>query len=188
MPEEDKIIEIRFHSRGGQGGWTASQLLALAALKEGKYMQSFPTFGPERQGAPIQAFTRISEKPINLHANVYYPDVVVVLDPTLLGPSVIEGIKKDTVIIVNTDESPQEIKKKLGVKDNVVWTVNATDLAIKILGRAITNTAMLGAIVKATGIVKLESVLEATKERFPEEIAEKNIELIKKAYEEAVKG
>ena len=188
MSKEDKIIEIRFHSRGGQGGWTASQLLALAALKEGKYMQSFPTFGPERQGAPIQAFTRISEKPINLHANVYYPDIVVVLDPTLLGPSVIEGIKKDTIIVVNTDETPQKIKEKLGVKDNVVWTVNATDLAIKILGRAITNTAMLGAVVKATGVVKLESVLTVTKERFSQEVAEKNVELIKKAYEEAVKG
>jgi len=188
MTEEDKIIEIRFHSRGGQGGWTASQLLALAALKEGKYMQSFPTFGPERQGAPIQAFTRISSKPINLHASVYFPDVVVVLDPTLLGPSVVEGIKENTIIIVNTDESPQEIKKKLDLKDREVWTVNATDLAIKILGRAITNTAMLGAIVKATGIVKLESVLEVTKERFPGEVGEKNVELIKRAYEEAIKG
>jgi 2-oxoacid:acceptor oxidoreductase gamma subunit (pyruvate/2-ketoisovalerate family) len=182
----DKIREIRWHGRGGQGAWTASELLAKAAILEGKYIQSFPEFGPERMGAPVNSYTRISEEPIKLHCSIYNPDVVVVLDPTLLKTvPVTQGIKENGVLIVNTKESPSEIRRKLGLKTGRVWTVPATEIAIKILGRPITNTAMIGAVAKATRIVSLESIEKAAKKRFPPNIAEKNIAIIKEAYQEA---
>ena len=183
-----KIFEVRFHGRGGQGAWTASLLLAQAGLKEEKNIQSFPAFGPERAGAPITAFTRISDEKIQLHSSIYEPDVVVVLDPTLMGPAVAEGIQKGTKLIVNTSESADDVRNKLGLKGVETWTVDATDLAIKLLGRPITNTAMLGTIVRATGVVELDSLLAVVKERFEGKIGELNIELVKKAYEEARKG
>ena len=181
------MIEVRIHGRGGQGAWTASNLLALAALREGKYVQSFPTFGPERMGAPIQAFTRISSEPINAHCMVYNPDIVAVLDPTLLGSSIAEGIKDNTIIVVNSEEKPKTIRNILKTSLGRIWTINATDLAIKILGRPITNTAILGAVIKASNIVSLNSLIEVVKERFSGVAGEKNAELIVKAYEEAVR-
>lgn len=181
------MIEIRWHGRGGQGAWTASNLLALAALKEGKYVQSFPTFGPERMGAPIMAFTRISDEPIEIHCNVYTPDAVVVLDPTLLSPNtIIKGLKKEGYIIANYRGKPESLAEKLGIKGSEfkVYTVPATDIAVEILGRGITNTAMLGALIRAIGIVKLNSIYEALKERFPGKIGELNIKVVEKAYNE----
>ena len=183
-----KIYEVRFHGRGGQGAWTASLLLAQAGLNEEKNIQSFPAFGPERAGAPITAFTRISDEKIQLHSSIYEPDVVVVLDPTLLGPAVAEGVQKKTKIIVNTDKSAKEVLDILGLKGIETWTVDATTLAINVLGRPITNTAMLGSIVKATGVVKLDSILQVVKERFDGKISELNAELVKKAYEEVKQG
>ncbi len=180
------LLEIRFHGRGGQGAWTASQILALAALKEGKYVQSFPTFGPERMGAPIEAYTRISDEPINLHCGIYNPDVIVVLDPTLLGSQVLRGMKPSSILVVNSKDKPKEIREKLKVTDGKIWSIDATSLAVRILGRGITNTAMVGAAVRATQIVSLQSVLDVIKETFEESIVEKNVELIKKAYEEVV--
>ena len=180
---KDSLIEIRFHGRGGQGAWTASQLLAYGGLKEKKYVQSFPTFGPEREGAPVQAFTRLSDKPIVLHSMVYEPDIVVVLDSTLLGPEVIEGVSQETVLVVNTEETPQQIKQKLGLAENEVWVVNATELAMKILGRPITNTAVLGALLKARKVIELKSLLEAVKERFPGETGEMNAKAAQAAYD-----
>ena len=182
---KDSLIEIRFHGRGGQGAWTASQLLAYGGLKEKKYVQSFPTFGPEREGAPVQAFTRISDKPIIIHSMVYEPDIVVVLDSTLLGPEVIEGVSPETVLVINTEATPQQIKEKLGLAGNEVWVVNATDLAMKMLGRPITNTAVLGALLKARRIIELESLLEAVKERFTGRVGESNVTLVEEAYKEA---
>ena len=183
-----KIYEVRFHGRGGQGAWTASLLLAQAGLDEEKNIQSFPAFGPERAGAPITAFTRISEGKIELHSSIYDPDVVVVLDPTLLGPAVAEGISKNTKLIVNTNKSAKKILELLGLKDIETWTVDATTLAIDMLGRPITNTAMLGSIVKATDVVKLESITKVVKDRFEGKIGELNAELVKKAYEEVKQG
>jgi len=183
-----KIYEVRFHGRGGQGAWTASLLLAQAGLNEEKNIQSFPAFGPERAGAPITAFTRISDEKIQIHSSIYEPDVVVVLDPTLLGPSVSDGIKKGTILIVNTDKTAKEILDTLGLKDIETWTVDATTLAIDVLGRPITNTAMLGSVVKATGVVKLDSIVQVVKERFGGKISELNAELVKKAYEEVKQG
>jgi pyruvate ferredoxin oxidoreductase gamma subunit len=181
-----EIKEIRWHGRGGQGAWTASELLAKAAILEGKYIQSFPEFGPERMGAPVNSYTRISDQPINLHCSVYNPDIVVVLDPTLLKTvPVTHGIKENGVLVINTRETPTEARKRLNLKIGKVWTVPATDIAIRILGKPITNTAMIGAVAKATQIVSLESIEKAAKERFPPNVAEKNIAIIKEAYEEA---
>jgi 2-oxoacid:acceptor oxidoreductase gamma subunit (pyruvate/2-ketoisovalerate family) len=180
----ESLIEVRFHGRGGQGAWTASLLLAQAGLRENKYIQSFPAFGPERAGAPITAFTRISDDPIYLHCSVYEPDVVVVLDPTLLGPAVVEGLKPDTKILVNTDLSPTEMRASIGVEQGILYVLDATSLAIKILGRPITNTAMLGAVVKATGIVELDSLMGVVRERFSGRIEELNLELLNTAQGE----
>ena len=183
------LQEVIWHGRGGQGAWTASELLAKAAIQEGKFIQSFPEFGPERMGAPLRAFTRISNEPINMHCAIYSPQVAVVLDPTLLNTvSVAEGLTKEGLLIVNTREQPTKIRQKLGLTEQKVWTVPATDIAVKILGRLITNTAMLGAVARATEIVNLKSLEKAVKERFPATIAEKNVEVIKVAYKEARSG
>jgi len=178
--------EIRWHGRGGQGAWTASELLAKSAVHEGKYIQSFPEFGPERMGAPLRAFTRISDKPINLHCAIYTPNVSVVLDPTLMKTvPVAEGLPEDGILIANTRESPAEVREQLNLTGRKVWTLPATDIAVKILERPITNTAMLGAVARVTGIISLESLGSAIKERFPLKIAEKNFEVVKEAYKEA---
>jgi 2-oxoacid:acceptor oxidoreductase gamma subunit (pyruvate/2-ketoisovalerate family) len=185
----EKLREIRWHGRGGQGAWTASEILAKAAILEGKYIQSFPEFGPERMGAPVNSYTRISEEPINLHCSVYNPDNVAVLDPTLLKTvPVTQGLKENGTLLVNTTATPTEIREKLNLRSGKVWTVPATKIAMGILGRPITNTAMVGAIAKALQIVSLESIKKAAKGRFPQSVAEKNIAIIKQAYEEAKTG
>jgi len=181
-----RILEIRWHGRGGQGAWTASELLARAAIHEGKYIQSFPEFGPERMGAPVTAFTRISTEPIQIHCAVYNPDIVAILDNTLLKTvSVTEGLRENGKIIVNTKDEPTEIKKKLKVNNGEVWIVPATEIAINYLRMPITNTAMLGATAKVSGAVNLESIEKVVKERFRPDLAEKNIVVIKEAYKEA---
>lgn len=183
------LKEIRWHGRGGQGAWTASELLARAAVKEGKYIQSFPEFGPERMGAPVCAYTRISDKPIKLHCAIYAPDVVAVLDSTLLRTvPVIDGLDDDGIFIVNTRESPAELRKRMGLLWRRVWTVSATDIAVEMLGRPIANTAMLGTVARATGIVDLESMQKAVIERFPLKLGEENVEAMKRAYREAKSG
>jgi 2-oxoacid:acceptor oxidoreductase gamma subunit (pyruvate/2-ketoisovalerate family) len=180
------LKEVRWHGRGGQGAWTASELLARAAIHEGKYIQSFPEFGPERMGAPVKAYTRISDKPINLHCAVYNPSLAIVMDPTLLATvPVTDGLDENGIFIVNTPKEPKKLKEELKMAEGTVWTVPATDIAMRILGRFITNTAMLGAVARATEIVKMESIEKAVKERFSGSIAEKNIGVIKEAYKEA---
>jgi len=180
-----KILEVRWHGRGGQGAWTASELLARAAVCEGKFIQSFPEFGPERMGAPVTAFTRISTEPIRIHCAVYNPDVVAVLDPTLLKTvPVTEGLSEDGVIVINSKDNLGEIRKSLNSDKGKVWSVPATDIAIKVLGMPITNTAMLGAVAHVTGIVNLKSVEKIVNERFRQDIAEKNFAVVKEAYEE----
>ncbi len=178
--------EIRWHGRGGQGAWTASELLAKAAILEGKHVQSFPEFGPERMGAPLAAYTRISDKPIRLHCSIYTPSVAVVLDPTLLKTvKVTDGLTENGILIVNTQEGPVELRKKLSIASQKVWTVPATDIAIKILNIPITNTAMLGAATRAASLVNLESVEKVIRERFRQELAERNVAVIREAYEKA---
>ncbi len=178
-----ELQEVRWHGRGGQGAWTASELLAKAAIIEGKHVQSFPEFGPERMGAPLAAYTRISSNPIRVHCSIYEPNVVVVLDPTLLrSVNVTQGLVKDGVIVVNTPENPNSLKEKLKVTSQKVWTVPATNIAIKILNAPITNTAALGAVTRAASLVKLENVEKAIRERFREELAERNVAVIRDAY------
>ncbi len=180
------LKEFRWHGRGGQGAWTASELLARAAINEGKYIQSFPEFGPERMGAPVKAYTRISDAPIRLHCAVYNPDLSIVMDPTLLATvPVTKGLGEKGILIVNTPKEPKTLKEELKMSQGSVWTVSATDIAMRILGRAITNTAMLGVVAHATGMVKMESIEKAVQERFPGPLAEKNMGVIKEAYKEA---
>ncbi len=179
-------MEVRWHGRGGQGAWTASNILAVAAIHDGKRVQSFPAFGPERSGAPVTAFTRISDEPIEVHSMIYQPDIVVVLDPTLLGVvNVVEGLKKGGYIVINYSGDTEKLYQLLGVEKGVyhVFTVPATKLALEVLGKPITNTAMLGALVKATGIVSWESLEKAIMERFPGKVGEANVRLAKLAYE-----
>jgi 2-oxoacid:acceptor oxidoreductase gamma subunit (pyruvate/2-ketoisovalerate family) len=181
-----KLLEFRWHGRGGQGAWTASELLARTALYEGKYIQSFPEFGPERMGAPVAAFTRISTEPIRIHCAVYEPDVVVVLDPTLLKTvPVASGIGDDGLFIVNSTDEPAKIRESLKTEKGKLWSIPATQIALKILGMPITNTAMLGTVARATNIVNLESIDKTVKERFRLDLAEKNLAVIKEAYQEA---
>lgn len=180
-----KILEVRWHGRGGQGAWTASELLARAAIYEGKYIQSFPEFGPERMGAPVAAFTRISDEPIQIHCAVYNPDVVAVLDPTLLKTvPVAKGLNEGGVIIINSKENPADMRKMLKTDKGKILTVPATEIAMKILGRPITNTAMLGGVARVIETVKLENIEKVVQERFRQDIAEKNIAVVKEAYEE----
>ena len=182
----ENILEFRWHGRGGQGAWTASEVLARTAIYEGKYIQSFPEFGPERMGAPVTAFTRISTEPIRIHCAVYEPDVVVVLDPSLLkAVPVASGVSEDGVIIVNSADDLGKVRESLKTEKGTLWTIPATQIALRILGMPITNTAMLGTVARATAVVSLESIERIIKERFRPDLAEKNFAVIKEAYQEA---
>ncbi|MBM3309491.1 MAG: pyruvate ferredoxin oxidoreductase subunit gamma [Candidatus Altiarchaeales archaeon] len=174
--------EVVFHGRGGQGAVTAATLLAIAAFKDGKFTQAFPRFGVERRGAPVQAFARISDQFIRRKSQVYEPDVIVVLDPTLFGVvDITEGLKKGGLVIINTNRDAGSFN----IKDAVVKTVDVSSEALKILGRDIVNTAMLGAYAAITGDVALKSIVEAVKEQFKGSIAEKNVVLVEGVFKNA---
>ncbi len=178
------MVEIRFHGRGGQGAVTSAEILAISAINSGKYAQAFPSFGPERRGAPVIAFSRISDERILNRTKIYEPDIVVVLDSSIMSiVNVIEGLKENGTIVVNTAKSPEELKKEFGRDDIKVGTVNATKIAIDVIGRPITNIVMLGALLKVEPIIDLEAVFEPLKDRFGK-IADKNIEASKLAYEQ----
>lgn len=179
------MMEICIYGRGGQGGVTLAELVAHAAIREGKHAQSMPAFGPERRGAPVLAFLRVNEtERIKIRTEIAEPDVLVVLDPGLLQVGdVVSRLKKDGIAVVNTKKSHDEMKSEIGA--GRLATVNAMSIAKGILGLPIVNTAMLGALIKATEIVKLESLEEPLKERFGK-VATKNIEAMRKAYEETV--
>ena len=177
------MLEVRFHGRGGQGAVTCTELVAKAAIAEGKYAQAFPSFGAERRGAPVMAFLRVSDEPIRIRQKIYEPDVVVVLDPTLLGlPSVVEGLKEDGLIIANSPKTPQELQKEYGFKQKVA-TVDATKIALDTLRLPITNTTMLGALVKVTQVVSMEALTEALQGRFGR-LAERNRIAMERAFQE----
>jgi pyruvate ferredoxin oxidoreductase gamma subunit len=161
-------------------------LLAQAAIDEGKYAQAFPSFGPERRGAPVQAFNRVSsQKPIRIRAGIVSPDIVVVLDPGLISiASVTSGLKDGGTLVINTRETLKSIEVKLG-SDWEIAVIDATSIARDILGMPIVNTTMLGALVKATGIVKLESLFQPLEKRFGR-LAEKNINTMQKAFQETL--
>jgi len=183
------IREIRIHGRGGQGGVTAAELIARAAYKEGKWVQAFPYFGAERRGAPVKAFARISDDPILIRSQIYNPDYVIVLDESLLEvANVTEGLKKDGIIIINTRKKPSEID----LAGYRVATVDATGIALElgllVAGLPVVNTAMVGAFAKATGEIKIESVIESIKEEWRGAIGEKNAKAAVLAYERLIKG
>ena len=160
------MIEIRFHGRGGQGAVTSAEILAISAINSGKYAQAFPSFGPERRGAPVIAFSRISDERILNRTKIYEPDIVVVLDSSIMSiVNVLEGLKENGTIIVNTAKSPEELKKEFGRDDIKVGTVNATKIALDVIGRPITNIIMLGALLKVEPIIELEAIFEPLKER-----------------------
>ena len=168
------LIEIRWHGRGGQGAKTASLLLADAAFNTGKYIQGFPEYGPERMGAPITAYNRISDTPITIHSNIYEPDYVVVVDDTLLtSVPVTAGLKKEGAIVINTTKKPEELKELLKGYDGSVYTIDARKVSEEALGRYFPNTPMLAAIVKVAGVMTDEELLEDMKTSFKHKFAKK---------------
>jgi len=180
------LTEIRWHGRGGQGGVTSAELVAKAAIDEGKYAQAFPAFGAERRGAPVVAFVRISSnEPIRIRAEIAAPDVVVVLDPSLLRvANVLSGLKADGMLVVNSKKRPGQVREEGGFNCSLA-TVDATKIARESLGVPIVNTSMIGALLKASGVVELESLFEPLRQRFGR-LAGRNIEAMKRAYEETL--
>ena len=170
----DNMIEIRWHGRGGQGAKTASLLLADAAFNTGKYIQGFPEYGPERMGAPITAYNRISETPITIHSNIYEPDYVVVVDDTLLeSVDVTSGLKETGAIVINTTKSAEYLKKALKGYSGKVYTIDARKISEEALGKYFPNTPMLAAIVKVSKIMTDNELLEDMKGSFKHKFAKK---------------
>jgi len=189
-----KVVEIRWHGRGGQGAKTASLLLADAAFNTGKYIQGFPEYGPERMGAPITAYNRISDEKLTIHSNIYEPDYVVVVDDTLLGSvDVTAGLKENGAIIINTPKSPEEIRPLLKGYKGKVCTIDARTISIETLGKYFPNTPMLGAVVKVSGVMDekefLADMVESFKHKFAKkpEVIEGNIKALERSMQE-VKG
>lgn len=190
----DNLVEIRWHGRGGQGAKTASLLLADAAFNTGKYIQGFPEYGPERMGAPITAYNRISNKPITIHSNIYYPDFVVVVDDTLLeSVDVTSGLKEDGGIIINTTKSSEEIKKLLKNYKGNIYTLDAKRISIDALGKYFPNIPMLAGIVKISNIMTDEQLIndmeDSLKHKFAKkpEVIEGNMNALKIALNEVKK-
>ena len=186
-----KLIEIRWHGRGGQGAKTAALLLADAAFNTGKYIQGFPEYGPERMGAPITAYNRISDERIKIHSNIYEPDYVVVVDESLISAiEVTSGLKETGAIIINTDKEPDEVKKHLKGYKGKVCTIDARKISEETLGRNFPNTPMLGAVVVVGNIMEPQKFLKDMKESFAHkfktkpEIIEGNMNAIERAMQE----
>lgn len=180
------ITEFRWNGRGGQGVVTSNQMLGKAALAEGNYIQAFPEFGPERTGAPVRAFLRISKEPIQIYAQVYNPDVAICIDPTLLdvvNPA--EGLKKEGTLVVNTDTDPAELRKKFGFETGKVVTVDASTIAMEVLGRPYYNMPTMAAAVKACGTVDIDTVINEVLNRYPGKVGELNKAAMERAITEA---
>ena len=188
------MIEIRWHGRGGQGAKTASLLLADAAFNTGKYIQGFPEYGPERMGAPITAYNRISDEPITVHSNIYYPDFVVVVDDSLLeAVDVTAGLKKEGAIVINTTKSDEELKGLLKGYEGNVYKIDARKVSMETLGKYFPNTPMLAAIVKVSGVMSDEAFLEdmigSFKHKFAKkpEVIDGNMKALEMALKEVTK-
>jgi len=189
-----KTVEIRWHGRGGQGTVTAAKVLADACLSGGRHVQAFPEYGPERSGAPLRAYNRVSDSELRLHCPVLHPNVVAVADATLLdGVNVAEGAKEDAIFIVNTSKDPSAIRAKLGlIPTQKICTVDATKIALECFGRALPNAPMLGAVSRATGIIGLDALLQDVKKSFGKKFSQKiidgNVEATKRGFEEVREG
>ncbi|MDR2874244.1 MAG: pyruvate ferredoxin oxidoreductase subunit gamma [Methanobrevibacter sp.] len=172
------MIEVRFHGRGGQGSVTAAEILAKAAFEDGKYSQAFPFFGVERRGAPVMAFTRIDDKPIEVRYQIYNPDYVLVLDDGLIDViDVYSGLRDDGKVLINTN------KNELGSKENTA-IIDATSIALENIGLNIVNTIMLGSFAKKSGVVSINSIIKVINDTFPGKIGEKNSKAAQIAYEQ----
>ena len=189
------IVEIRWHGRGGQGAKTASLLLADAAFNTGKYVQGFPEYGPERMGAPITAYNRISSERSTVHSNIYYPDYVVVVDETLLtAVDVTAGLKKEGAIVINSGRKPEELRSKLKGYEGRVCAIDAGKISEEELGKNFPNTPMLAAIVKVSGVVEPEAFVKDLEASFKHKFASKpqviegNMRALKRSMEEVQVG
>lgn len=175
---------IRIHGRGGQGNVTLAELIAMAAFYDGKFSQAFPNFGVERKGAPVAAFAKIDNEFIRSREQIYNPDIIIIQDPSLIQKAnVLDGAKKDTVVIINSDKLPKQVCPGY---TGAVYCVKALDMALKIIGKPIINTAMLGAFVKISGLIKLDSAVKAIQEnlgeKYGKEIIDNNIKVLKEAF------
>lgn len=187
------MTEIRWHGRAGQGVVTAGELLGEAAMEAGRFFQAFPEYGAERMGAPIKAYTRISETPIELHCPILEPDIVVVVNPNLIGiVDLTEGLRPDGVIIINTPQSPADLRARLGFQGGKVWCIDASKIAMEEFRRDIPSTMMLGVIAKATGVVHLDVLTNLTREKLSgklrTEVVESNVRALQRAHDECVQG
>jgi len=184
------MTEIRWHARAGQGAVTAAKVVAETALSADQYMQAMPEYGPERMGAPIKAFTRISDKPIEIHNNIEFPDVVIVLDDSLLDVvDVTEGLAEGGAIIVNTCSPPDQLRKALGVSDSVkVASVDASGIAVDTIKRDIPNTPIVGALIKVCGVIDIDVfkglLAKNLGKKFGQEMIDANFAAVDRAYEE----
>ena len=184
-----RLTELRWHARGGQGAVTAAKMVAELAVTRGKHFQAFPEYGPERSGAPIVAFTRISDEPIQIYSAIEHPNVVLVLDASLIGSvDVTEGAPDDAIVVINSPLSPADIAAKADFGGRRVMTVEATEIARETIGKAIPNTPMLGALAKATGLFTLDEIEDHMRKsfgkKFSEKVVEGNVQAVKRAYEE----
>ncbi|MDN7025369.1 pyruvate ferredoxin oxidoreductase subunit gamma [Methanoculleus sp. FWC-SCC1] len=171
--------ELRIHGRGGQGSVTAAELIAVAAFESGVYSQAFPAFGVERRGAPVQAFVRFSDSKIRLRSQVYEPDYVIVQDSTLIKDvNVFQGLKKGGIAIINTEKAPDNLPE-----DVRVLTLDATKIALEVLGVPITNTTLIGAFAAASGEIELDALEKALRQRFAGSLADKNVAASRRAYD-----
>jgi pyruvate ferredoxin oxidoreductase gamma subunit len=183
------LTEIRWHGRGGQGAVTAAKMVAELALGEGKYFQAFPEYGPERSGAPIVAFTRVSDAPIQVYSGIEHPQIVVVLDSSLLKiVDVTKGAPDDVIVLVNSERTPAQLRKDSALKDGRLYTIAATRIAVETIKRPIPNTPMVGALTRITGLFDIEDVVTFLREdfgkKFPPKVVEGNIAAITRSYEE----
>jgi pyruvate ferredoxin oxidoreductase gamma subunit len=183
------LTEIRWHGRGGQGAVTAAKMVAELALGEGKYFQAFPEYGPERSGAPIVAFTRVSDTPIQVYSGIEHPQIVVVLDSSLLKiVDVTKGAPDDAIVLVNSERTPAQLRKDSGLKGNRLFTIAATRIAVETIKRPIPNTPMVGALTRITGLFDIDDVVTFLREdfgkKFPPKVVEGNIAAITRSYEE----
>jgi pyruvate ferredoxin oxidoreductase gamma subunit len=205
VPEKETVIyikgeslmaectEFRWHGRGGQGTVTAAKLFAETMVGNGKYVQAFPEYGPERMGAPVKAYNRVSDAPLTIHCQVTHPRIVIVVDPSLIGVvDILEGVPEDGIVIVNTSRSAEEMQKKLKAGSRKVFTVDATKISLETLGRPMPNTPMLGALAKVTNDIDIKSLLKQVEKNFSKKfdakVIEANLKGIERAHQEVQGG
>lgn len=187
-------FEVRWHGRAQQGIVTAAKMVGEACLRSGKYVQAFPEFGPERMGAPVRAYNRVSDEPIRLHCQVTEPKYILIADPTLISTvNVVEGVPEDAIFIINTPKSPKEMRSelKLNSKKAAVYTLDASKISIETIGRNMPNTPMLGALAKATNVITLDALIDNFKEKYSKKFSPKvidgNVAAMNRGFQE-VKG